>query len=66
VDNEGNVYVADTGNHRIQKFDANGVYITQWGTQGSGNGQFSYPRCIDINSQGDVYVSDNNGVQKMN
>ena len=31
VDTSGNVYVADSGNNRIQKFDSNGTYITQWG-----------------------------------
>ena len=43
VDGSGNVYVADTGNHRIQKFDANGTFLTTWGSYGSGNGQFGAP-----------------------
>ena len=30
VDGSGNVYVADTGNDRIQKFDSNGTFITSW------------------------------------
>jgi DNA-binding beta-propeller fold protein YncE len=32
VDKDGNVYVADTSNHRIQKFDNNGTFITKWGS----------------------------------
>src|SRR5262245_9461033 len=41
VNSAGQVYVADFGNHRIQKFDANGNFITQWGSQGTGDGQFN-------------------------
>ncbi|MGA9154833.1 MAG: SBBP repeat-containing protein [Candidatus Nitrosopolaris sp.] len=31
VDSAGNIYVADSGNDRIQKFDSNGTFITKWG-----------------------------------
>ena len=41
VDNSGNVYVIGYGNHRIQKFDSNGVFLTKWGSLGSGDGQFN-------------------------
>jgi outer membrane protein assembly factor BamB len=34
VDSGGNVYVADSSNHRIQKFDSNGNFLTKWGTKG--------------------------------
>ncbi len=40
VDSSGNVYVTDSGNHRIQKFDSNGNFITKWGSYGTGDGQF--------------------------
>jgi DNA-binding beta-propeller fold protein YncE len=30
TDSSGNVYVADTYNHRIQKFSSNGVFLTKW------------------------------------
>ena len=36
----GHVYVADSGNNRVQKFSADGQFIVTWGTEGSGNGQF--------------------------
>ena len=39
----GNVYVADTGNNRVQKFDASGTILTAWGSSGSANGQFHVP-----------------------
>jgi len=37
VDSSGNVYVADTSNERIQKFDNNGTYITQCSTSPTGS-----------------------------
>jgi hypothetical protein len=65
VDLQGNnVYVVDSGNNRIQKFDSNGKYITQWGTKGSELGQFSSAFDIAISSS-KIYVTDtgNNIVQ---
>ena len=32
IDSSGNVYVADYGNNRIQKFTSNGNFITKWGS----------------------------------
>jgi sugar lactone lactonase YvrE len=58
VESEDNVYVTDVNNNRIQKFTANGTFITSWGTEGEGEGQFSGPEGIDIDSQGGVYVAD--------
>jgi tripartite motif-containing protein 71 len=46
VDSSNNVYVADTGNSRVEKFDSNGNYLTQWGSYGSGNGQFELPKAL--------------------
>ena len=40
MDGSGSVYVTDTLNNRIQKFTADGTYMTQWGSEGSGDGQF--------------------------
>src|SRR5665647_1294289 len=66
VDNNGNVYVADTGNNRIQKFASNGTYLTQWGGFGSDDGKFNGTESIAIDSSGNVYVADsgNNRTQK--
>ncbi|WP_048103871.1 PKD domain-containing protein [Methanofollis liminatans] len=66
MDAAGNVYVADLYNNRIQKFDANGTFITKWGSYGSGDGEFSDPRGITVDSAGYLYVSDywNNRIQK--
>ena len=54
VDTAGHVYVADTQNHRIEKFTANGTFITQWGGSGPGDGQFDQPAGIAVDSAGNV------------
>jgi DNA-binding beta-propeller fold protein YncE len=52
------VYVADTGNHRIQMFTSTGVYLGQWGSHGTGNGQFEGPYGLAVDAAGNVYVTD--------
>ncbi len=66
TDAAGNVYVADYGERRIQKFTGTGTYLTQWGSLGSGNGQFSSPISVATDVAGNVYVADtdNNRIQK--
>ena len=34
VASDGSVYVTDSGNHRIQKFTSEGVFVSKWGTEG--------------------------------
>ena len=58
VDSAGNVFVADSGNSRVQKFDANGNFILKWGSNGTADGEFDYPYRIGRNSHGNVFVSD--------
>jgi tripartite motif-containing protein 71 len=57
-DSSGNVLVANTFSHRIEKFTTGGTLITQWGTRGSADGQFDSPHDIAIDSSNNVYVSD--------
>ena len=66
VDSSGNLYVADTFNNRIQKFDAHGKFITKWGVKGTGEGEFMEPYGVAVDSSGNVYVADtfNNRIQK--
>jgi len=58
VDADGDVYVTDTGNQRVQKFSGDGTFIGQWGGAGQGDGQFSQPRGISVDAAGSVYVAD--------
>ena len=66
VDDDGDVYVVDTGNNRIQKFTSDGVFLMKWGTFGTGPGQFDHPHGIGIGPKGNLYVAEtgNNRVQK--
>ncbi len=77
VAGDGTVYVADTGNNRVEVFGADGQYLREWGGTckliennqgcvGDGRGQFNEPWGIAVGSDGSVYVSDtwNSRVQK--
>ncbi len=57
---DGNVYVADTWNHRIQKFTADGQFITMWGVFGQAEKPEAFwgPRDVAVDAQGRVFVSD--------
>jgi DNA-binding beta-propeller fold protein YncE len=59
-DKTGNIYVADGigPNNRVAKFDKDGKFITQWGSTGTGQGQFQGVKAIAISNAGDVYVAD--------
>jgi len=68
TDSEGNIWVVDTGNNRLQKFNAKGEYLSQFGKQGKGNGEFESPHGIGITSENIIWVVDtgNNRLQKFN
>ncbi|MDI6751285.1 MAG: CARDB domain-containing protein [bacterium] len=63
---EGEVYVADTGNNRIQKFDKGGRLILEFGKFGEANGKFNSPYDVAVDKNGDIYVADtwNNRIQR--
>src|SRR6266852_9757915 len=67
LDREGNIYVADTDAHTIQKFDKDGKFLMRLGDEpGDAEGQFYYPRGLTCTSQGDLIVIDanNHRIQK--
>ncbi|MBI4744464.1 MAG: hypothetical protein HY776_06570, partial [Actinobacteria bacterium] len=67
VDGNGYVYIADTHNHRVQKFTSDGAYIATWGVEGTDAGRFRYPQGVAVDLAGNVYVADkvNNRIQKL-
>jgi DNA-binding beta-propeller fold protein YncE len=58
LDDEGNVYVSDTLNYRIQKVDPDGRPLRQFGEVGDGLGQFARPKGIAVDGQGRLYAVD--------
>ncbi|MDZ7262748.1 MAG: NHL repeat-containing protein [candidate division KSB1 bacterium] len=58
IDLEGNIYVADTGNNRLQKFDARGNFIKEVGGFGWEKEQFHRPLDVCARSALDVFVAD--------
>ena len=59
-DKAGNIYIADGigNNNRIAKFDQDGRFIAQWGSTGTGQGQFSGVKGLAIDAQGNVFAAD--------
>jgi DNA-binding beta-propeller fold protein YncE len=58
VDSKGHIYVADTGNYRVQILDPAGKFVRAFGTQGDSPGEFIRPKGIAVDSAGHVYVAD--------
>ena len=61
---DGTLYVADTLNHRIQRFSPEGQILTTWGgfgdfqTSAADDGKFNEPWGIDVGPNGNVFVAD--------
>jgi tripartite motif-containing protein 71 len=66
VSGQGAVYITDTSNARIEKFDLSGQFLSAWGTQGTGDGQFNQVDTLAVDRDGNVYVSEylNHRIQK--
>lgn len=57
------IYTADVLNHRVQKFTTDGTFITKWGKEGVGNGEFTRPSGIAVDSQYVYVVDHSNRIQ---
>jgi sugar lactone lactonase YvrE len=68
TDPAGYIYVADSGGHRVEKFDPDGAYVSQFGSSGAGNGQFGTIAGIGVGPDGSIYVADSSGkrIEKFN
>ena len=75
ADTDGRIFVLDAGNRRIQAFNSKGQYITQWGTRGTGDGQFDFGNgfrpeeffgSLIVDDEGFIYIADvgNKRIQK--
>ena len=58
VDSDGNLYVCDTLNNRVEIFDADGKFISAFGKSGDGPGYFARPKGIATDSDNHIWVAD--------
>lgn len=58
VDKDGNLFVNDAFNFRVQKFNADGVFIKSYGFLGDSLGAFARPKGLDVDREGHLYVAD--------
>jgi len=56
VDRDGNLYVADAGNARVEKFAPGGRHLLSIGERGTQSGQFTAPRSVAVDGSGRIYV----------
>ncbi len=58
---DGSIFVADgLDNSRVVKLDAEGNYLTHWGEEGDGRGEFNGVHAVATDSRGNIYVADRN------
>lgn len=60
IDSHGNIYVLDTGFHRISKFDSTGHFLLDFGRKGEGPGEFMYAYEMHINQANEIIIFDAN------
>jgi len=58
VDSKGNIYVADSGNARIQKFDPDGKFLIEFGKDGPVENQLKEPYGVAVDNEGTIYIAD--------
>jgi DNA-binding beta-propeller fold protein YncE len=58
LDKEGNVYVTDTMNNRVEIFDADGNFLSQFGRHGDGPGYLARPKGIAVDGDGHIWIAD--------
>lgn len=61
ADARGRIYVADTNNHRIQVFDADGAFLRAFGREGEGVGEIKFPTDVRVDGRGAIFVFDLDG-----
>jgi sugar lactone lactonase YvrE len=63
---EGDLWVVDTGNNRLEHFGSSGEYLGQFGVSGSGEGQLDGPSSVALDGSGHLWVADtaNNRVEE--
>lgn len=60
MDSAGNLYITHHRFHKVYKYAPDGSLIMEFGSEGTGNGEFDTPRGITIDQNDNVYVVDHN------
>jgi hypothetical protein len=63
ADGLGNIYVLGTFNNAVAKLSPQGVVITRFGNDGSGEGEFTAPHALAVDNQSRIYVADFGGIK---
>ncbi|MFC1556088.1 6-bladed beta-propeller [candidate division KSB1 bacterium] len=58
MDSEGNLYIVERGNKRVQKFSKDGEYLKTIGREGQGPGEYEHPVTIGFDSEGNIFIGD--------
>jgi len=58
VDDQGNIFVLDTGNYRVQKYDSSGSHLLSIGRQGQGPGELRSPSYLSLDKKGNLWIFD--------
>jgi hypothetical protein len=56
-DGQGDIFILDTKDGCVKKFSAAGQYLTRFGRNGQGPGEFQFPMTIDVSPQDQLFVS---------
>ena len=64
VDDQSNIYVLDSGNFRIQKFDSTGKYLQTIGKKGQGPGEFERMYSLFLDLKNNIYISGRRRIKK--
>jgi len=58
ADKDGNIYILDSANARVQKFGPDGKYLATIGRKGQGPGEFIFPDALSLDKDGNLVVAD--------
>lgn len=58
LDENDNIYISDTGNHRVRVFNSAGKVLNKFGIQGARLGEFNSPACLTLDNESNLMVVD--------